>query len=42
MPYMTPSARHAVSTPFTMELNDPVEDMPGGWEAFYGYGNFDV
>lgn len=39
---MTPSARHAVSTPFTMELNDPVKDMPGGWEAFYGYGNFDV
>ena len=36
---MTPFAHHAVSTPFSRELTDPVHDMPGGWEAFHGYGS---
>ena len=39
---MTPSAEHAVSTPCSMELTDPVHGMPEGWEAFYGYGNYEA
>ena len=42
MPFVTPSARHAVSIPFPMELTDPVEDMLVGWEAFYGFGKGDA